>query len=90
MAVVMLGVLAAISATGCASTLPACEACDGLGTRWSADPDLLVDRGNVLILQNDLNAGQSSGGTFFSPDDDADGGTLRFEFFGAVELFGGL
>ena len=51
----------------------------------SADPDLLVDRGNVLILQNDLNAGQSSGGTFFSPDDDADGGTLRFDFFGAVE-----
>lgn len=44
----------------------------------SADPDLLVDRGNLLILQGDPRS--SAPGVFDWPDDFAEGGTLRVEF----------
>lgn len=46
----------------------------------SQDPDLLVGRGNVLMLQDSLHATQTSAGRFDTPNDDADGGRLRFEF----------
>ncbi|MCP3920100.1 MAG: hypothetical protein GY711_31630 [bacterium] len=42
-----------------------------------ADPDLLVDRGNLLILQEDPT--QNTPGIFISPDDAEAGGTLRLE-----------
>ena len=49
-----------------------------------ADPDLLVDKGNLLILQE--NGEQSIPGIFDSPDDALLGGTLQFEFEQPVRL----
>jgi hypothetical protein len=46
------------------------------------DPDLLVDTGNVLILQTENVA--AGGGFFPEPDDDRNGGTLSFEFSAPV------
>jgi hypothetical protein len=51
----------------------------------STDPDLLVDRGNVLILQE--GPGQSVPGIYDVPDDDRFGGDFVFTFKGLeVEL----
>jgi len=50
-----------------------------------ADPDLLVDRGNVLMLQEDPT--QTEAGVFDFPDDSRFGGTLSFEFTSPVELY---
>lgn len=44
----------------------------------SSDPDLLVDRGNLVILQED--ALQSVPGIYDFPNDDARGGRLQFDF----------
>jgi hypothetical protein len=46
------------------------------------DPDLLVERGNVLILQEV--PGQSVPGIYDHPDDDAAGGRFEIEFGGAA------
>jgi hypothetical protein len=49
----------------------------------SSDGDLLVDTGNLLILQNNNNATvlqQSVPGIFDTPNDDPEGGAIRFEF----------
>lgn len=46
-----------------------------------ADPDLLVDRGNVLILQSDAPSNPPAMlGVFPVPDDDKDGGLVTFAF----------
>jgi hypothetical protein len=44
------------------------------------DNDLLVGLGNILILQNDLFATQTVSGTFNTPNDDTNGGTMFFDF----------
>ena len=46
------------------------------------DPDLMVDQGNILILQNNANAQvlTKSGDFYVHPNDDQDGGTLTFTF----------
>jgi hypothetical protein len=51
------------------------------------DPDLLVDRGNVLILQTDANLSECppASGVYCAHNDDEDGGTVSFEFPGPVE-----
>jgi len=46
------------------------------------DPDLLVDRGNLLILQED--PAQTVPGIYDTPDDAAFGGVLRFELIQAA------
>lgn len=43
------------------------------------DPDLLVNLGNLVIIQNDAEAGITNG-VYTTPDDDQDGGTLNFAF----------
>ena len=47
------------------------------------DPDLLVNLGNILIVQRNDGAGaltQSTAGIYDTPNDDAQGGTLIFDF----------
>ena len=60
-----------------------------------ADPDLLVDLGNILILQedNDISGadvveepGSIETRRFLRPDDDDGAGTILFSFFNPVEL----
>jgi len=51
------------------------------------DPDLLVDLGNILILQRTTSPTQTVPGIFDTPNDSAAGGTFSFEFLSAVELF---
>lgn len=51
-----------------------------------ADKDLLVGLGNILIVQNDAYAHQSTPGFYDTPNDEEQGGTLTFEFRTAVEL----
>ncbi len=48
----------------------------------SQDPDLLVGRGNILILQTDANLNQCppGSGVYCSHNDDENGGRLRFDF----------
>jgi len=46
----------------------------------SQDLDLLVGRDHLLILQTDQNTTQTTPGIFDRPNDDSDGGTLRFHF----------
>jgi uncharacterized protein (TIGR03382 family) len=48
-----------------------------------ADEDLWVDTGNALILQEHPT---QSNGFFTVPDDDADGGSIVFDFLGPAEL----
>lgn len=52
----------------------------------SADQDLLVGLGNILIVQNDSYATQTIPGFYDTPNDEADGGTISFDFLSAVEL----
>lgn len=62
----------------------------------SSDPDLLVDRGNILILQTDNPSGQTNtslsgthGLIFDTPNDEAnfnDRGSIVFDFLSPVEL----
>lgn len=49
----------------------------------SQDPDLLIGTGNVLILQTE-NLPPDGDDVFPRPNDDSDGGTLRFDFRGPV------
>jgi hypothetical protein len=52
----------------------------------SQDLDLLVQRGNLLILQNDAATNPPAvGGVFPRPNDDENGGTLTFDFLSEVE-----
>lgn len=51
----------------------------------SADPDLWVDSGMVLTLQED-NDSSNDGSFFDNPNDDGDGGIIVFDFTAAVEL----
>ncbi len=49
----------------------------------SQDPDLLVNKGNILILQTDANLSQcpvANSGVYCSHNDDENGGTLSFAF----------
>jgi hypothetical protein len=48
--------------------------------QFSSDRDLLVDRGKLVILQE--NSAQTQPGIFDKPDDSANGGTLVFDFTG--------
>ncbi len=50
-----------------------------------ADPDLLVDLGNILILQNNAYPTQTVPGIFDTPNDEEDGGTLIFDFTSPLE-----
>ncbi len=50
-----------------------------------ADPDLLVDTGKILILQNNLFAGMT-GPNFTVPNDDEDGGQFFFDFDTGITL----
>ncbi len=44
------------------------------------DPDLLVDQGNVLVLQDPQDSAQTVSGVFDVPNDAIHGGTIRFQF----------
>jgi hypothetical protein len=50
-----------------------------------ADPDLLVDTGNILILQNN-NFPAKTGNVFNTPNDDENGGQFFFNFSTPVQL----
>ena len=50
------------------------------------DLDLLVDLGNIVILQNDAFATQTSPGIYDTPNDEENGGKLRFNFVTAFEM----
>jgi hypothetical protein len=49
------------------------------------DPDLLVQSGNILILQTDLNQSECSPGVYCTHNDDDDGGSVTFAFNVPVE-----
>jgi len=50
------------------------------------DPDLLVGLGNALILQSPSSPAQTGPGIFDTPNDDASGGIITFDFVSAVEM----
>jgi len=53
---------------------------------FGSDLDLLVNLGNILIVQNDTFATQTVAGTYDVPNDEPDGGTLFFDFVNPVEM----
>ena len=79
------GNVVAISATGI-NLGPTIFDSDPAGPNVGADdPDLLVDLGNVLILQDPTENLQTVPGIFDEPDDSNTGGTLIFDFVTPVE-----
>jgi len=50
------------------------------------DPDLLVDLGNILILQSSTSPTQTVPGIFDTPNDSSASGQITFDFLSAVEL----
>ncbi len=50
------------------------------------DPDLLVDTGNILILQNNNFPTQGLPGVFDTPNDDQQGGQFFLDFSSAIKL----
>src|SRR5262249_23516308 len=46
----------------------------------TSDADLLINHGNLLLLQDDARPGESAPGVFAQPVDDPDGGDLIFAF----------
>jgi hypothetical protein len=77
------GVLVSISSAGANAGAAIFDSDTGGPNDPSQDSDLLVDRGNVLILQNSQVPGQA-GGIFTTPNDDQDGGDLIFDFLSPV------
>ncbi len=60
---------------------------DPLGPNMGGpDPDLLVDLGNILILQSNDNPTQTVPGIFDTPNDDLNGGVITFDFKLDLEL----
>lgn len=74
-----------LSSSGNNAGLAAFDSTLGGPNAGGPDPDLLVGLGNVLILQNS-GSSQSVPGIFDTPNDDADGGVIVFNFTTAVEL----
>lgn len=50
------------------------------------DQDLVVDHGNILILQNDVYGTQTTPGIFDTANDDEDGGQFFFDFSSPVYM----
>ncbi len=69
-----------------ASNLPTAAVLDSDTGPAAQDPDLLVGRGNILILQTDANTSECppASGIYCSHNDDEDGGTLSFSFPGPI------
>ncbi len=69
-----------------ASNLPTAAVLDSDTGPAAQDPDLLVGRGNILILQTDANTSECppASGIYCSHNDDEDGGTLSFGFPGPI------
>ena len=78
------GNIVSISGSGSNASAAVFDSNPGGPNVGSQDGDLLVDRGNLLILQNDNASGQSVSGIFDFPNDDPDGGTLAFAFAAPV------
>lgn len=75
------GVLFDLSSSGNNAGLGIFDTTPGVN---GADRDLWVDSGNALILQK---SGSTFSGDFWDdPNDDADGGTIVFDFLAAVTL----
>ena len=77
------GNLVSISSSGMNGGPAIFDSTQGGPADLGQDQDLLVDTGNVLMLQNDNNAQvmqQTEPGFFDFPNDDPDGGTLTFSF----------
>lgn len=79
------GNLVAISGTGPNAGAAIFDSTPGGPNDPSQDTDLLVARGNVLILQNSQVPTQTSPDVFDRPNDDQDGGDLLFSFLAPVE-----
>lgn len=78
------GRLVSISSSGPNAGAAIFDSTPGGANDPSQDRDLLVGSGHVLILQTNENTTQSVPGRFDRPNDDSDGGTLRFDFAAEV------
>jgi len=70
----------AISSGGANSGAAIFDSSTGGPNDPSQDPDLLVNQGNILILQTDASTTQTVSGIFDNPNDDEGGGTITFAF----------
>ena len=73
------GELVTLTSSGANAGLAIFDSTPGGPNDPSQDPDLLVDSGNVLILQTE-NLPPDANDIFPRPNDDEDGGTITFEF----------
>ncbi len=80
-----LSPLVSISSTGPNLGPAAFDSSDSGPNSTGGDQDLLVNQGNVLILQN-TDFPDDSGDFFDVPNDDEDGGTIEFDFVTGVTM----
>ena len=78
------GNLLTLSSTG-GSGLSVFDSTPGGVNAGAEDKDLLVGLGNLLIIQ-DSNEPDITGGFFDTPDDDAGNGTITFDFLAPVQM----
>jgi len=81
------GALVELSSTGPNAGLAVFDSTPGGPNDPGPDPDLLIDRGNLLILQTE-NMPPDANDVFPLPNDDEDGGTIEFDFLQPVEARG--
>lgn len=82
------GNLVAISSSGPNAGAALFDSTPGGPNDPSQDRDLLVDSGNLVMLQTDANTTQTVPGYFDRPNDDEDGGAITFVFTTPVEPLG--
>jgi len=79
--------LVSISDSGANSGAAIFDSADPGPNSGGGDADLLVNEGKLLILQNNDLDDDFAGSDFFEvPDDDADGGTISFNFVNPVTV----
>ncbi len=79
------GTWVAVSSAGANAGAAIFDSAPGGPNDPSQDRDLLVDLGNLLVLQNSQAPNQTVPGIFDRPNDDQDGGLLVFDFEAPVE-----
>ncbi|MSR62714.1 MAG: hypothetical protein EXS08_09765 [Planctomycetes bacterium] len=74
------GVMVSVAGTGSNLGLTAFDSTPGGPNSGTSDPDMLIGKGNILMLQDNAQPTQTVSGFFDTPIDDPNGGDMVFDF----------
>ena len=74
------GVMVSVAGTGSNLGLTAFDSTPGGPNSGTIDPDMLIGKGNILMLQDNAQPTQTVSGFFDTPIDDPNGGNIVFNF----------